>query len=79
MLVLSRRSQERIYLDDGRIEVAVLKVEGNRVRLGITAPPEVSIRRGELQPRVEREELERQELRSLPSNTLLAGSKLASQ
>lgn len=53
MLVLSRRSQERIYLDDGRIELTVLRIEGNRVRLGITAPPEVSIRREEVQHRLD--------------------------
>ena len=45
MLVLSRKTDESIVID-GRIEVTVVQIEGGRVRLGITAPREVSIRRG---------------------------------
>jgi carbon storage regulator len=47
MLVLTRKSGEAIEVD-GRIEVRVLSVQGNRVRLGIVAPESVSVRRGEL-------------------------------
>lgn len=50
MLVLSRKTDESILID-GRIEVTVVQVEGGRVRLGITAPREISIRRSELPPR----------------------------
>jgi carbon storage regulator len=50
MLVLSRKTDESIVID-GRIEVTVVQIEGGRVRLGITAPREVSIRRSELPPR----------------------------
>lgn len=57
MLVLSRRKLESIYLDGGRIEVTVLSVQGNRVRIGITAPPEVSIQREEVQHRLALEAL----------------------
>ena len=49
MLVLSRRKEESIVID-GNIEVEVLKVSGNTVRLGIKAPREVKILRGELAP-----------------------------
>ena len=48
MLVLSRKSQERIIIGEG-IEVTVLGISGNRVRLGIKAPPDVPILRNELE------------------------------
>ena len=47
MLVLTRKQHETIIVDD-RIEIRVIRVQGNRIRLGIEAPCEVSIRRGEL-------------------------------
>ena len=47
MLVLSRKSGETIVID-GDIEVTVLEVRGNHVKLGVTAPPAVAIRRAEL-------------------------------
>lgn len=50
MLVLSRRSQERIVVDEA-IEIVVLRVEGERVVLGIDAPRSVPIRRSELPAR----------------------------
>ena len=48
MLVLTRKLNETIRID-GEITVTVLEMDGNRVRLGIEAPPEVRILRGELQ------------------------------
>jgi len=47
MLVLTRKQGEQIEID-GCIEVTVLSVEGHRVRLGIQAPGDVTIRRREL-------------------------------
>lgn len=49
MLVLSRKTGERIVIGDN-IAVVVNRVAGNRVTLGIEAPEEVKIVRGELQP-----------------------------
>jgi carbon storage regulator len=49
MLVLSRRESERIKLGDS-IVLTVVRVAGDRVRIGIEAPPSVVILRGELQP-----------------------------
>lgn len=46
MLVLMRRPKEGIVID-GRILVKVLKISGSDVRLGVAAPPEVSIDREE--------------------------------
>jgi len=50
MLVLSRRESERIRLGDS-IVVTVVKVAGDRVRLGIEAPADVLVLRGELERR----------------------------
>jgi carbon storage regulator len=49
MLVLARKQGQTIVIDD-RIKITVLKVKGSAVRVGIDAPDEVSIRRGELEP-----------------------------
>ena len=46
MLVLSRKAGERIRID-GDIEVEVLEVCGNRIRLGISAPQDCRIVRAE--------------------------------
>jgi len=56
MLVLSRKANERIYIGD-RIEVCVLDVRGDRVRLGFNAPEEVSIHREEVYERIRGEPL----------------------
>jgi len=50
MLVLSRKATERIRLGDN-IVVTVVRVSGDRVRLGIEAPPDVLVLRDELEPR----------------------------
>jgi carbon storage regulator len=50
MLVLSRRESERIRLGDS-IVVTVIRVVGDRVRLGIEAPSDVLVLRDELEPR----------------------------
>jgi len=49
MLVLSRKKNETIVVDN-QIEIEVLQIKGNTVRLGIKAPQSVKILRGELQP-----------------------------
>jgi carbon storage regulator len=47
MLVLTRRIGERIVIDTS-IVVEVLEIQGNRVRIGIQAPPGMTILREEL-------------------------------
>ncbi len=47
MLVLSRKTNERICIGDG-IEVEVLAIQGGRVKLGISAPDHVRILRTEV-------------------------------
>lgn len=51
MLVLTRRRDEAIVLQDRygkEIRLLVVDVRGNKVRLGIDAPPEISIARKEV-------------------------------
>ena len=47
MLVLSRKYGEEVIIGDD-IHITVLAVQGNRVKLGITAPRDIVIRRAEL-------------------------------
>jgi len=50
MLVLSRKSGESIVIN-GDVRLTIVKVSGNRVRLGIEAPSDVTVTRSELQRR----------------------------
>ncbi len=47
MLVLSRKSMERIQIGEN-VVVTVLEIHGNKVRIGIDAPKEVRVLRSEL-------------------------------
>jgi len=47
MLVLSRKSNETIKIGDD-VEIRILEVKGDTVRIGIEAPRSVDILRGEL-------------------------------
>jgi carbon storage regulator len=55
MLVLSRKLGERIVVPDRGLAVVVLAIDGNRVRLGITAPADVAVYREEVWPGPESE------------------------
>ena len=47
MLILTRRRGESIVIG-GEIEVTLLQVQGDQVRLGITAPKDISVHRKEV-------------------------------
>ncbi|MFC5588756.1 carbon storage regulator CsrA [Sporosarcina soli] len=47
MLVLSRKTNEMIKIGDD-IEIRILEVKGDTIRIGIEAPKSVDILRGEL-------------------------------
>jgi len=52
MLVLSRKVNEVIRIGDN-IEIMVVAIQGDRVRLGINAPREISIHREEVYQRIQ--------------------------
>lgn len=47
MLVLSRKKDESIIIND-HIRVTIVEIRGDKVRLGIDAPKEVSVHRREV-------------------------------
>jgi carbon storage regulator len=53
MLVLTRGISQEIVIGDD-VVVTIVSVQGNKVRLGITAPREVPVHRRELRQPVER-------------------------
>jgi len=53
MLILSRKLSESIVID-GRITVKVLRVDGEVVKLGITAPADLPVHRQEVYDEIRR-------------------------
>jgi carbon storage regulator len=47
MLVLSRRSDEAIMIGED-VEIVVVDIRGDKVRLGVNAPPRVAVHRKEI-------------------------------
>lgn len=54
MLVLSRKKDEKIIIGD-QITVMVIEIRGDKVRLGIDAPKEVTVHRQEVYEAIQRE------------------------
>lgn len=54
MLVLSRTRDESIIIGDN-IVITIVDIRGDKVRLGITAPSEVSVHRKEVYEAIQRE------------------------
>ena len=54
MLVLSRQKDESIMIGDD-VEITIIDVRGDKVRLGINAPREVSVHRKEVYEAIKRE------------------------
>lgn len=56
MLVLSRQKDESIVIgESGEIEVTIIDVRGDKVRLGITCPKEIPVHRREIYDAIQRE------------------------
>jgi len=54
MLVLSRKKDEKIIIGD-QITVLVIEIRGDKVRLGIDAPKEITVHRQEVYEAIQRE------------------------
>ncbi len=58
MLVLSRQKDESIIIGDD-VEITIVDVRGDKVRLGITAPKQISVHRKEIYEAIQREKAEK--------------------
>ena len=60
MLVLSRQRDESIMIGEGDklVEVIIVDVRGDKVRLGITAPNDIPVHRREIYDAIQREKQE---------------------
>ena len=54
MLVLSRQRDESIMIGDD-VEITIVDVRGDKVRLGITAPKSIPVHRREVYDAIQRE------------------------
>ena len=60
MLVLSRQRDESIMIGDD-VEIIIVDVRGDKVRLGITAPKSIPVHRREIYDAIQREKTEKKE------------------
>lgn len=78
MLVLTRKQDETILIGGG-IEITVLKLSNGRVRLGITAPRNITVHREEVaEIRSQFDENPEQPLSSRSEDTLLPATSSSS-
>lgn len=62
MLVLSRQRDETIMIGDD-VEITVVDIRGDKVRLGITAPRRIQVHRKEVYDAIKRENLRAAQLK----------------
>ncbi|MCF6093420.1 carbon storage regulator CsrA [Microaerobacter geothermalis] len=80
MLVLTRKSKESIMIGSD-IEVTILSIEGDQVKLGISAPKEIDIHRKEIYLTIQNEnqlaltQLSKQQLNQILSHLNDAGER----
>ena len=48
MLILTRKPKQKIVIADGEIEITILGIKGNQIRLGIEAPDYIEVHREEV-------------------------------
>jgi len=65
MLVLSRQRDESIMIGDD-VEIIIVDVRGDKVRLGITAPKCIPVHRREIYDAIQREKAEKKKSQEQP-------------
>jgi carbon storage regulator len=60
MLVLSRQKDESIIIGDD-VEITIVDVRGDKVRLGISAPKNITVHRKEVYEAIQREKAEKKQ------------------
>ncbi len=75
VLVLTRKKDQTIMLNDD-IEITVLDIQGDQVRIGINAPRNVSIHRKEVFLEIQQENRKASQVGDISINDLLKGKKI---
>jgi carbon storage regulator len=66
MLVLSRQKDESIMVGD-EVEITIVDVRGDKVRLGISAPRSIAVHRKEVYEAIQREKEEQEQEQENPN------------
>ena len=74
MLVLSRKKEQSIIIGDN-IEITIIEIQGDQVRIGINAPKSVSIYRKELFLEIQEENKKAADGGKVELNSILKSSK----
>ncbi len=69
MLALTRRKDESVIIN-GNIEIQVLSVQGDKVKLGISAPKEVAVHRKEVYVQIQEANREAMSVKHMKINEL---------
>ena len=73
MLVLSRKKSESIVIDDN-IVITIVEIRGDKVRLGIQAPKDVSIHRNEIYEAIRNSQMNNPQINIDDTNSQSASS-----
>ena len=68
MLVLSRQKDESIMIGDD-VEITIVDVRGDKVRLGINAPRSISVHRKEIYLAIQKEKEDKEHPATTPGNS----------
>ena len=57
MLMLTRKLNEKIVIDDGKIKIVIAGIDRGQVRIGVEAPKDVDVHREEIYKRIKKNEM----------------------